>query len=268
MTKSFNHSIHAFRGFAIINIVAIHAIEFFFFYVGTGENPPETALKVMAWGESILFHDSTLYFTFISGMLFSMILIDRGYLRFFRSKLMYVVLPYLFFTALITWRNWNNDGFIVYFEGSTLDFIALVAKNFITGGAIFSFWYIPVLLVLYIATPVLAKLMTISNAKWLIALLIMAPLLCSRAWPDVTWTNFAYFLGAYMLGIVVGANYSKTIELIERYLLSFVLVAIGSTLVLVGLFYIESPKWGIITFTESAWYIQKIAISALVILLF
>ena len=197
-----------------------------------------------------------------------MVLAERGYARFFKSKLTYDIFPYLFFTCLITWRSWGDVGPLTIFEGSVIDFIVLVAKNAVTGGAIFTFWYIPVLTVLYIATPLLAKLMTIDKAKWLIVLLIMAPLVTSRAWPDVTWTNFVYFLGAYMLGMVVGAHYKRTIELVERYLLWVAIVAIASTLLLVGLFYLESPKWGIVIFTESAWYIQKIAIAALVILLF
>ncbi|WP_260679360.1 acyltransferase family protein [Thalassomonas sp. M1454] len=259
---------HAFRAFAIVNITAIHAIEFVFFFAETSEHPAKPNLTPFAWGESILLHDSTLYFTIISGMLFSMVLVDRGYASFFKSKLAYVIAPYLFFTTLITWRGWGLDGTLKMFDGDLLNFLTLVFNNFFTGAAIFSFWYIPVLLVLYVLTPALAKIVKLEWGKWLFIPILLAPLVCSRAWPDVTWTNFVYFLGAYMLGIIAGINYKKTIAVIERYLLLLALVAIGSTAALVGLFYLDSPKWGIITFTESAWYIQKIAFSALVILLF
>ena len=268
MTKEFIHSMHAFRGFAIVNIVAIHAVEFMFYFAGTAENPPGSALKFLGWGDSILFHDSTLYFTFISGILFSLVLAERGYSQFFKSKFSYVVLPYLVFTALFTWINWSFEGVRTVFAGSPIEFIILVGKNFFSGGAIFTFWYIPVLMVLYLLTPALARLMAIEKAKWLVALIILAPLVCSRAWPDITWTNFAYFTGAYMLGLLVGANFRKTIELTERYVLLVAAVAIGSTILLVALFSLDSPKWGIVTFAESAWYIQKIAISALAILIF
>ncbi|PCK00768.1 MAG: hypothetical protein COA42_23710 [Alteromonadaceae bacterium] len=266
MAKQFIPSLHAFRGFAIINIVAIHAIEFFFYFAGTSEITEKPDLTPFSWAESILFHDSTLYFTFISAILFSMILAERGYSSFFRSKLTNVVLPYLIFTSLITWRSWGLTPAI--FDGSVLEFLAQVGKNLITGGAIFSYWYIPVLLVLYLATPIFAKLLSMEKAKWLAVPIILAPLVCSRAWPDITWTNFAYFLGAYMLGMVVGSNYRQTIELIERYLYLFILTAVASTAVLAGLFYLDKPKWGMIAFDESAWYVQKIAIAGLVILLF
>jgi membrane-bound acyltransferase YfiQ involved in biofilm formation len=268
MAKTFINSIHAFRGFAIINIVAIHAVEFIFFFANTSDSPDKANLTPYAWANSILFHDSTLYFTFISGILFSMILVERGYTRFFKSKFSYVIFPYLFFTCLITWRSWDSSGALTVFDGSIVEYVTLVGVNFISGGAIFTFWYIPVLLVLYALTPLLAKLITMGKAKWLVVVLILAPLVCSRAWPEVTWTNFVYFIGAYLLGMVAGCNYERTVHLIKRYLLWVVLVAIASTLLLVGLFYMQSPTWGIIVFTESAWYVQKIAIAGLVLLLF
>jgi hypothetical protein len=71
--------------FAIINIVAIHAFEFIFYMAGTVENGSEEALGYLAWADGILLHDSTLYFTFISGILFSMILAKRV-IRGFRHQ--------------------------------------------------------------------------------------------------------------------------------------------------------------------------------------
>lgn len=266
-TNKFSPPLHAFRGFAIINIVAIHAIEFIFYFVDTAESTHKPDLTPYAWAESILFHGSTLYFTFISAILFSLVLAERGYTNFFKSKLSNVLLPYLFFTSLVTWRSWTDEA-VTVFDGSLVEFIALTGNNLLTGNAIFAYWYIPVLFVLYLLTPAFAKLLAIKEAKWLVVLIILAPLVFSRVWPDVTWTNYAYFSGAYMLGLVVGANYKKTIELIERYFLLFVLAAIASTAALVALFYYESPKWGVIVFAESAWYVQKVAFSGLVIVLF
>ena len=165
--RSFNQPIHAFRGFAILNIVIIHAFGFVFFLAGTMETPATAALKVMDWANSILFHDATLYFAAISGILFSLILQERGYARFFKSKFSYVFMPYLCITALYTWRQWTFGGELIYFDGTMLEFLVLVGKNLVTGGAIFALWYIPVLMFLYIATPVLARLLATERAKWL-----------------------------------------------------------------------------------------------------
>ncbi len=267
--REFNQPLHAFRGFAILNIVVIHAFGFVFYLAESMQNPAESALMVLDWVNSILFHDSTLYFAFISGILFSMVLQDRGYKRFFKSKLAYVGMPYLFFTLLFTWRNWPFDGgAAVYFDGTALEFLQLVGMNFLTGGAIFTLWYIPVLLVLYIATPLFARLLSIEGAKWLNVAIVLSPLIISRVWPAISWTNYAYFLGAYLLGMYTGANYGSVIELVRRHAVLFVAAAIGTTAILVALFASEGPAWGIVRFTESAWYLQKIAISGLVLLWF
>lgn len=267
--QEFNQPIHAFRGFAILNIVIIHAFGFVFYLAESMDNPAESALKILNWVNSILFHDATLYFTFISGILFSMILQERGYVRFFKSKLSYVFLPYLFFTALFTWRNWPFDGgAAVLFNGTVLEFVQVVGRNFLTGGALFTLWYIPVLFVLYIATPLFAKLLATKGAKWLNVAIILSPLIISRVWPAISWTNYAYFLGAYLLGMYTGANYRLVIEMVRRYTVLFIATAIGASAVLVVLFVSEDPEWGVVRFTESAWYVQKIAISGLVLLWF
>ena len=267
--QEFNQPIHAFRGFALLNIVVIHAFGFVFYLAESMDNPAESVLKVLNWMNSILFHDATLYFAFISGILFSMILQERGYVRFFKSKFNYVVLPYLFFTALFTWRAWPLDGgAAVIFDGTMLEFLQASGKNLLTGGAVFTLWYIPVLLVLYIATPVFAKLLETKGAKWLNVVIMLSPLIISRVWPAISWTNFAYFLGAYLLGMYTGANYRLVIETVRRHVVLFIAIAIGATAILVALFISDDPGWGVIRFSESAWYVQKIAISGLVLLWF
>jgi membrane-bound acyltransferase YfiQ involved in biofilm formation len=233
------------------------------------QSPAGSALMILNWFNSILFHDATLYFTFISGILFSMILQDRGYVRFFKSKLNYVVLPYLFFTVLFTWRNWPFDGGVaVYFDGTVVEFMQVVGRNLLTGGAVFTLWYIPVLIVLYVATPLFAKLLATKQAKWLNVAIILSPLLISRVWPAISWTNYAYFLGAYLLGMYAGANYRLVIEIVRRHVVLFAITAIGASVVLVFLFIAEDPGWGVVRFAESAWYVQKIAITGLVLMWF
>lgn len=268
MKESFVPALHAFRAFAILNIVAIHAFEFIFYYADTFESTPSQGLGYLQWADGILLHDSTLYFTFISGILFSMVLADRGYKQFFKSKLTNVVLPYLIFTILFTWRSWNIEGFVEIFDGSTSEFVVAVGHSLISGSAIFTFWYIPVLMVLYLATPALARLLALPKASWLNLIIMFSPLVLSRIRPDTSWTTFAYFLGAYMLGLYAGANYQKLMKVVGRYAVVLTVIALTSTAVLVILFALEAPVWKGIVLTESAWYIQKIAFSALVLLLF
>jgi uncharacterized membrane protein AbrB (regulator of aidB expression) len=152
-----------------------------------------------------------------------------------------VVFPYLFFTILYSWRYWGIEGLSTY-DDSIPDFIFLVANNFATGKANFTFWYIPVLMVLYLFTPLLNKLLAIKKAKWLSIAIILSPLIFSRTWPDTSWTTYIYFIGTYMLGMLVGGNNTKSMELIQKNIILISLVAVVSMAVLTYLFSIEAPK--------------------------
>ena len=55
MNNQFVPSLHAFRAFAIINIVAIHAFEFIFYMAGTVENGPKEALGYLAWADGFYY---------------------------------------------------------------------------------------------------------------------------------------------------------------------------------------------------------------------
>ena len=248
--KKYIPALHAFRAFAVINIVALHAIEIIFYFSSLAENKAD--LTSFSW---------------IVGVLFSLVLAKRGYVQFFKSKLLNVLLPYLLITCFMTWRIARTDA-PVYFDGSLWEFINVWSHKLITGSAVFSFWYMPVLFVLYLATPLFAKLLTVKKAKWLVIVVILMPLIFSRSWPGIPWVNFVYFIGAYLLGMLVGKNYQKTIEIIRHYLLSFVLTVILSTGLLFVLFYFDKPGFWLVNFSESVWYIQKIAIAGLVIMLF
>ena len=111
----------------------------------------------------IFYHDSTLYFAIISGLLFTRVLEPKGYFKFYTSKVKNILLPYLFFTLLLTFiairfhdaRSFQ-DGLVYYFSK--------VLRNLIYGKANFALWYIPVLIVLYLATPVLHSLQ--KTNKW------------------------------------------------------------------------------------------------------
>lgn len=84
--------IHSFRGFALLNVVAVHALSLAIIIPSNWVSDPTAPLTVLS---ETLFHDSTIYFALISGLLFSAILRLRGYQDFYPSKAMYVLLPYI-----------------------------------------------------------------------------------------------------------------------------------------------------------------------------
>lgn len=267
MASSFNHALHAFRGFAIINISLIHVIAWPFFTIRDRGLDIAPAFGMVDAINGILLHDSTLYFTFISGILFPIVLKAKGYAKFYESKFKFVFLPYLFFTLLFTIISpfspeATGDTVIVRF----FSFLGNFSINLLTGKALWIYWYIPILLVLYALTPILEKFPTTREGKVISGIIILLPLIASRVWPEVSWTNYVYFLGAYLLGLIVGQNYDKTLELISRYWILLLIVAILTT---AQFFVLPNPiKYGFINLNESYWYVQKIAMAGLALLWF
>lgn len=267
MSKEFNHPIHAFRGFAILNVMAIHMFAFLFMTAEKAEKPAQQTISILAKMNETLFHDATLYFTIISGILFSTILKERGYKQFFQSKLSYVFLPYAFFSLFYSLGG-PPESSVGLNDGENLSFIAKFASNLILGSATPIFWYIPVLLILYCLTPLLDKLVSTKPNSIMTYLIILAPLICSRVWPEVSWTNWVYFLGAYLAGLIVGTYYVASVEFIKGYRFQLLFVAVASSLVIYYREIIPIPDFGVTALDESAWYIQKFALTGLVLIWF
>ena len=265
MKKEQIPAIHAFRAFAIISVVAIHAFEFAFYYAGQSTGALHPWIPFVQKVNAMLFHSSTLYFALISGILFSLILSNRGWKQFFISKISYVALPYLIFTCLFTWRHYAFSGELTYFDNGIARYIESVTNNLYTGGALFTFWYIPILLVLYLGTPVIASLLKHKQGKWPTRLVILLPLVISRVWPELSWTNYVYFFGAYTLGMLAGSHYPEAIRFIQRNHRTICLAAFGSSALILVLMMLDIQHLTITDLQESAWYVQKISISALVL---
>ena len=270
MPQQFNQPVHAFRGFAILNIAGIHAFAFILFYVERSGSDVGWSGQVLGLLNGVLLHDSTLYFTLISGILFSLVLAERGTARFFRSKFLNVLLPYLFFTTLYSSMQPSGPPGSPpqLFDGTLFEFVKLVAYNLVTGKAILIFWYMPVLLVLYLLTPFLAKIAQARDATWLHAIIICTPLVISRTATEFSWQSIVFFLGAYFVGMLVGANYRATIQLIEKHVVLLVVTAVVTSLSIVALGHYEITNYGVFIPAQTAWYLQKFAIAALVLLWF
>ncbi len=266
MARTLEPSLQAFRGIAILCIVAVHGFGFSF-WDATQVAEPNPVVVHLTYLNEVLFHGATLFFTLISGLLYSIALSGQTWPRFFRAKLYHVALPYLLFTVLFTWINFLNPEGLLYSQ-SLGAFLKDCAKNFVIGGAMFPFWYMPILLVLYLATPliVLGMRARLPKAVWLV--LALLPLGFSRTWPEVSISNYVYFLGAYTIGIWIGRNYQQWMQCVAplRWWILLGILAISAGLYM--LFIIDFDRWWLISTRESLFYIQKLLISALVLSLF
>ena len=263
--------LHSFRGFAIINIVAIHAFVFANF-LATNSFVSKSPVSI---ANELLFHNSTIYFAVISGMLFTAVLKRKGYKAFFISKFKYVFLPYVFFTLAYTVFDNKANGLFVL-QPNLEAYLKALPRNFIYGKANFVFWYIPVLFFLYLVTPLLDYIMNIKKwGTWLIALIIALPLVVRRVELEelmvrdfLSLQTMIYFTGAYAAGMFIANNLQGRLEEIRKNKWIFIAIAIISTAVLL---YIEPnsiDRFGFFSLKSTLYYIQKIALSGLVLLFF
>ena len=259
--------LHSFRGLAIIKIVLGHALAAAFIaaYGAFDESHP----LIMA--SEIFYHDSTLYFAIISGLLFTRVLEPRGYYKFFSSKVKNILLPYLFFTLVLTFISIRFHDTKSFQEGLVYYF-SKVFRNLIYGKANFALWYIPVLIVLYLATPVLQGLQKISKWTRIVFFAVMfIPLVVSRIQMVgdyiFKFETVIYFMGAYALGMYLGTDLEAKFQSIKKCKTAIVVTAVASTGLLFYLYIVKMDMVGAISVRESVFYIQKIAFAIIFMML-
>ncbi len=264
MNQSSNYikHLHAFRGFAILNVVGAHAWSFMIFWTG---GLTHESLNGLFWFTETLFHGSTLYFAIISGLLFSQVLEKRGWQVFYESKLTNVLMPYVVVSLFLTAFYWQylvqnpsvNNSFLGYLEQSF--------THLLTGKADIHFWYIPVLLALFLVTPVLAWL--VNRALPMAVLVALLPLIISRSpFPDfIKPQTFVYFIGAYTLGMLIGKYYTPIMDYVKTYKWMLTLITVAVSITLYMLYVFQYQVDGVNSLRQTLVYIQKVSMSLLVL---
>lgn len=264
--------LHAFRGVAIMLIVLVHIAGYSMFRIGTD---PDMSDYLLIWAvfETIA-HNGTVFFALISGLLYSTVLAGRGWLSFFRSKVMNVILPYVFFSLLFTAILFSGIDGISLFSGNLGDFAREAFGNILTGSASFHFWYLPVLVGLFALTPLLAWIVAKPRGGWVIGAAMLVPLFVSRTWPDNSVQNVAVFMAPYAFGIWLGADYDSRMAklrlLMKPLIATVIFLSIATTVTFVlytGPMYMADEQWdGPVNWYESISYVQKMALACLVLL--
>lgn len=255
--NNFIPHLHAFRGFAIISIVAAHCWSFMIFWTG---DLSSDGIKNLFWFTETLFHGSTIYFAVISGLLFSLVLQKYTWPQFYKSKLLNVLLPYTLVTLTLTAYYWQYFVQNPEINDTAIDFTKTVALNLFSGGGAIHFWYIPLLAVMFFLTPLFVWLQ--ARFKLGIAVLILAPLIISRSpFPDFLQPqSFVYFIGAYVFGMTLATNYQQTLKWFEQYSALLMLTLVVSSIgVFLTYLYNYQPS-GIYSLRQMLVYIQKLSI--------
>ncbi len=261
--------LHAFRGFAIINIVAGHAFNGAVVWVKPETKPDFDRYLNIA--KETVFHDTTIYFALISGLLYAMVLSGRSWADFYWRKLLYVFCPYVLISTLLTLWHWpmflNDPPRGAPFTGSFVEFLQAAGSNVLTGGAMYHLWYIPVLAMLFVATPLISALLKDKRLRWLVIGLALLPLVVSRVGFQLHLVSVVYFLGAYALGMLAGSNYDRWLGWVERHLRSLTGMAVVLTIAIAWMYQTDFRSAGPVSIRESAFYVQKLAIAAVALAL-
>jgi peptidoglycan/LPS O-acetylase OafA/YrhL len=261
--RSFYKHLHAFRGFAILNIVAAHCWTTLMI-IATQDNINHELRPLSAVSET-LFHNATIYFAVISGLLFSLILKKYSWKKFYLSKVKNVLAPYIVFSVIFAFLS----GLLIVAPGTepltANDVINKLPMHIITGSSFAHMWYVPVLIVLFLLTPVFNVVVTNKKLLPILVVILLAPLFVSRSWPDFVWENFVFFFGPYVFGICLGNNYIQVHLLIEKYKSTLWFVALSTTAILGYLYLIEYESILGIQLQESIGYIQKLSICFIVL---
>lgn len=260
--------LHSFRGLAILKIVLGHAVAAAF--ISAYDAFDDTAPIIIM--SEIFYHDSTIYFAIISGVLFTKVLKPKGYYTFYSSKVKNILLPYIFVTLALTLIKIKFNYHSGFQEGISY-YASKVFENLIFGKANFALWYIPVLIFLYLITPVLEFFQTKNQlTKLLFSLIIIMPLYVSRVQVLTEYVlkieTMLYFTGAYAFGMYLGKDLETKLKLVKKYSLYILTVVFLCTIVLFYFYYNQIDLIGKVSLRELVFYIQKIGFALIFIILF
>ncbi len=268
---SFIGYLHSFRGFAIINIVAIHAVGL----AGMLSSRKTLANDSIQIANQVLFHNSTIYFAIISGMLYTAILKRKGVKSFFVAKFKYIFVPYVFFTLAYSIFDNKAHGFFIL-QPNLEAYLNASPSNFLYGKACFVFWYMPILFFMYLATPILDYIMRIEKwGNYIIAIVALIPLVVRRVELDELLTGdflslqtMVYFTGAYAAGMLIATKLEARMEWMRRNWLIFAAVASLSTAALLYVIIFSIDRFDMFSIQSTLYYAQKMAFSVLFLVLF
>lgn len=217
--------IHTFRGLAIVGIVAIHCRIAFAWESVFQE-------KIL----ELLFDNSTILFVFIAGFLFEHLKYKFQYIPYLKRKAKYVLLPYAIVSIpaiaekiYLTneWQGSDINGFIYYlFSGKQFG----------------PFWFIPMIAIFYLITPLLLRLNTDFFYKLIFPLLFIAGLFFFRfGYYSTIGDSFLYFFPIYLLGMMA-SKYKDHIHQHNNRIGIAMLIAYLSLLILEATGILPAPR--------------------------
>ena len=237
--KAFLGYIHAYRAMAAMFVVAIHCPLLL-------SDPGTCGI------ESIFFKRSTHMFVFISGFIFQHLAARFNWRKFYLKKVQHVILPYLLLsTPIIVYQVFITKRVIDDGEHSIIN---QIIYNLRTGSHLAPLWFIPMITLFYLVSPLLVKM---DEGKWgykFLPLFIGLSLIYTRGkvTNQETLLLFVHFFSIYLIGMFCSRNKDRLFELTERYF-PILLIMVVSIIVFEKL----NPQ----ILTEQLQFVQKTMLS-------
>ena len=256
--------LEGFRGMAIIFVVMIHANNAML------QRGVEGVTGDFSWVWTtfhILSHNSTVYFALISGVLYAYHLHRKPHGVFLRSRIEAVVVPYILVSVVLTLAlagiaTLRGDGAI-----QPSDLAGQIAYNILFGEAWNTLWYIPVIAVLYVISPLLLRLLEDRNFGLpFAALMVLLPLVVSRTGTEVTPSMLLFFAGVYTVGLLIGRDPENSLERLQRSTTAIAIVAFLAAATVWALDRSGIEFVGPTSIRESAIYVLRIALALLMLI--
>ncbi|RTY37774.1 acyltransferase [Chlorobium phaeovibrioides] len=254
--RKFLRHIHYFRGFAIINVMIVHI-----WNGPTGEGAAYThAADMIRLLQQVFFHDSTIYFIFVSGFLVEYLSATKNPLGYYGKKIANVIVPYLIMSTL--WFLWESSKI----PQSTEDLPSLAGTylSMLTyGKAQIQYWYIPFIAVVFLLSPLILRIPDPAFNRITLAASIL-PLLGTRTGTEISAFQFIYLLPVYLQGIYAARNHDRVIDLAKKHQPLLAFLALACTIALMYL-HGNSISFGPTSLSESIHYIHKSSIMFIVL---
>ena len=235
--NNFLHSLHWFRGIAVIFVVMSHIP------VPKVENFFVTFLN-------IIFANGTFFFVFVSGYLFWHLIDRYEYKKYLQNRLLFVILPYVIITSLtmlfITLLEFYQidqikfEGVIINFSQPFEAFSGVVWHFMVGRSILIPLWFIPFITLVFLFSFVFFKVAKTKYFIYIMLFFVAISLFTFR--PVVENTSylfpvymFGHFIGVFMFGIFLKQHQDFVYQ--NSYLL----------MVILGLGYIMVTIYAVIT---------------------
>lgn len=246
-STAFLNYLHNFRALAILFIVAGHCLDAF-------DWPQRKQLFGLL---SFIYKNGTLLFVFISGFLFQHLSGRFNYRHYLLTKLKYVVLPYVIVSVpaivLLTFvvhRPELDDRFYGH------SWVWQVLYFLSTGSHITAFWFIPMISIYYVASPLFIWVDAHPRAYYVIPLLLLVSVLVPRG--ETLMVNCVHFLSVYVLGMWLSRNKELMIPRLAHRLPSLMVLFATTVLAYVVSANVQIQVYGLT-------YVSKLALCLLLL---